>query len=85
MPIFGDHVAQTAPGEAPMGAPPGAAVRPDPSQMALANQVYQLQQLVVSLQRDIADMRNRRINVRIDLVKDRDGRTVGMVATEGTE
>ena len=69
----------------PQGVPPGQGVQPDPSQMALANQVYQLQQMVTMQQQQLAEMRNRKLNVRIDLVKDRDGKTVGMVATEGME
>lgn len=67
----------------PQGQPPGQPVQPSASEQALANQVYQLQHMVMQLQQQQSDMMKRRVAMQFDFLRDRDGRLVGMTATEG--
>lgn len=68
---------------APAGARPGASVQPGPSEMALANQLYSLQQLYIQLQKQMSEMMNKPMQMHVTLHRDNDGRVAGMTATEG--
>ena len=80
------------PPAAPQGPPPGSPAppgggtfAPGPTEMAMANQVYQLQQMVMQLQGEIANMHRRRVAMQFDFIRDNDGRLAGMTATEGVK
>lgn len=67
----------------PRGVPPGGNVQPSPSEMALANQVYQLQQMMVDMQRHMQMLASRPMEMQVTLHRDNDGKVAGMTAIEG--
>lgn len=63
--------------------PAGQPVQPGPSEQAMANQLYQMQQMILALQQEVADMRRKTVNLTFNVVRDNDGRVVAIDATEG--
>ena len=92
MPIFGEpNGGGMPPGQAAAsGMPTGAQMppramggKPTPSEAALANQVYQLQQMYIDVIRRLDAMATRPMEMQVTLHRDNDGKIAGMTATEG--
>lgn len=92
MAIFGDPTGGgMPPGQAAAsGMPTGAQMprgngmgKPTPSEAALANQVYQLQQMYIDVIRRLDAMATRPMQMQVTLHRDNDGKIAGMTATEG--
>jgi len=76
---------QAGPAPGPQAVPPGTNVQPGPTEMALANQVHRLQQMVLQLQAELMNFRNGRQMMTFDFHRDNDGRLVGMSANEAVK
>jgi len=63
--------------------PTGQPVQPSPTETAMANQLYQMQQMILQQQQEIEALRRRRVDMAFDLIRDDDGRVVSIQATEG--
>jgi hypothetical protein len=71
------------PPQAPQGLPPGGNVNPSPETMALANQVYQLQQMYLESQKRLDALANKLLQMQVTVHRDNDGKIAGMTLTEG--
>jgi hypothetical protein len=64
-------------------AAPGPAPGPGPETTAMANRMYQMNQEILLLRQELADLRARRMNMAFSFQRDDDGRLIGMDAQEG--